>query len=433
VIVQFSEIVKELLMKITIIAVGSRGDVQPCIALGRGLADTGYTVRIVTMETFKQMVLNEGLEFFPVEGDAQALTGDFMNSEMVSDGRNILVMFRAMLRTFGSITGSYEAAFSNEELFDSEAILCQLPGGFYGYDLAEALKIPYIALSVIPQEITGAWPLSLFPSRMSLGNWYNRLTYLMGQQLVWQPFRKSINRYRHQLGLSPTSFFWGNIRLMAQECVPVVQGFSEHVIPTQPEWGSHIHTTGYWTLDEPDWQPPKDLLDFLNAGSPPVFVGFGSMPVSDPQQTTALILDALKKTGSRCILNTGWANLGTTDLPDSVFLLDYAPYNWLFPQMDAVIHHGGSGTTGLALRSGVPSMVVPFTADQPFWGERTHDLGVGPSPIPFSKLSVDNLAHAVHTLTTNTTMRTNAMRLREAMADENGIEIAVQTIHKYLE
>ena len=420
-------------MKLSIIAIGSQGDVQPCVALGRGLADKGYAVRIVTMETFRDMVLDQELDFIPVEGDAQALTGDFMNSEMVSHGRNILVMFRAMLRTFGSMTKSYEVAFSNEALFDSDAILNQLPAGFYGYDLAESLKVPYIALSVIPQEVASAWPLSLFPSRLSLGGWYNRLTYGIGQQLAWQPFRKSINRYRRQLGLSSTSFWWGNIRRMKQEHVPVIQGFSEHVIPKQPEWGDHIYTTGYWTLDEPEWQPTEGLVKFLQAGPPPVFIGFGSMPVSDPQQTTKLILDALKEAKKRCILHAGWANLGTTDLPDNVFMLDYAPYDWLFPQMEAVIHHGGSGTTGLALRSGVPSMVIPFTADQPFWGERTHALQVGPSPIPFSKLTANELAHTIRTLTTNTTMRTNAIRLREAMAGENGIEVAVRIIHNYLE
>jgi sterol 3beta-glucosyltransferase len=232
--------------------------------------------------------------------------------------------------------------------------------------------------------------------------------------------------------LQPTSFWWGNIRRMVQDRVPVIQGFSAHVIPTQPEWGDHIHTTGYWTLNEPDWQPSEGLLAFLESGSAPVFVGFGSMPVSNPQQTTTLILEALKQTGRRGILHTGWAKLRVTDLPDSVFLLDYALYDWLFPRMSAVIHHGGSGTTGLALRSGVPSMVVPFTADQPFWGERTHALGVGPPPISFSKLTVENLAHAIRTMTENTGTQTHAIRLREAMAGENGIERAVGIIDEYL-
>ena len=419
-------------LKLSIIAIGSRGDIQPCVALGRGLADVGYDVRFVTMATYEDMVREQGLDFFAVEGDAKALTGDFMNADMVQGGRNLFVMFRSMMRTFGAMTQSYEAAFANETLFDSDAILSQLPAGFYGYDLAESLNVPYFALSVIPQEVTGAWPLSLFPSRRSFGPRYNRLTYRIGQQLAWQPFRKSVNRFRRGLGLPSTSFTWGNIKRMAREAVPVIQGFSPHVIPTQPEWSDHIHTTGYWVLDEPEWQPSEALLAFLDAGPAPVFIGFGSMPVADPQQTTALILEALQRSGKRGLLHTGWANLGADDLPDDVFLLDYAPYGWLFPQMAAVIHHGGSGTSGLALRSGVPSMIVPFTADQPFWGERTHDLGVGPKPIAFSELTVDNLTQAIQQMTTDQAMQVQARHLREAMAGEDGIARAVAIIRDYL-
>jgi UDP:flavonoid glycosyltransferase YjiC (YdhE family) len=378
------------------------------------------------------VVRRQGLEFFPVEGDAQALTNEMMLAGMKGKGLNLLHMYRGIMRTFGAITESYRRSFSASALRDSDAILCQLPGGFFGYDLAEYLRVPYIALSVIPQEITGAWPLSLLPSRFSLGRWYNRLTYRLGQQLAWQPFRKSINQFRRQLGLPPASFWWGNMRRMVRERVPVIQGFSEHVIPRQPEWGEYVHTTGYWTLDESEWQPPADLTAFLGAGEPPVFVGFGSMPVPEPERTTTLILDALRQGGRRGILHAGWANLGRVELPDTVFPLEYAPYAWLFSRMSAVIHHGGSGTTGLALRSGVPSMVVPFTADQPFWGERTQALGVGPAPIPFTGLTVENLARAIRTMSDNAGMRKQAVRLCGAMAEENGVERAIEVVHGYL-
>lgn len=419
-------------MKLTIIAIGSRGDVQPCVAVGRGLADAGYAVRVATLASFEPLVRQQGLEFFPVEGDAQALTNELMLAQMKGGGLSLLRMYRGIMRSFGAIAESYQRAFADETLRDSGAILCQLPGGFYGYDLAEALGVPYIALSVIPQEITGAWPLSLLPSQFSLGRWYNRMTYRLGQQLAWHPFRRSINAFRRQLGLPPASFWWGNIRRIARERVPTLQGFSVHVVPTQPEWGDHIQTTGYWTLDESGWEPPADLAAFLDAGDPPVFVGFGSMPVPDPQQTTALILDAFRKTGCRGILHAGWAKLGAETLPDTVHSLDYAPYEWLFPRMSAVVHHGGSGTTGLALRSGVPSMVVPFTADQPFWGKRTHDLGAGPRPIPFSRLTADTLAQAMREMIQDGEMQRRAVQLREAMAEEHGVQRAVERIKAVL-
>lgn len=420
-------------MKLTIIAVGSRGDVQPIVALGRGLFDAGYAVRIVTLESFEPMVRGQGLEFFPVEGDAQALTNEMMLAGMKGNGLNLLSMYRGIMQTFGAITKSYQEAFAADALRDSDAILSQLPGGFYGYDLAEHLHVPYTALSVIPQEATAAYPLSLLPIQFSLGRWYNRLTYALGQQLAWHPFRKSINQFRQELGLPRASFWWGNIRRMAREGTPVIQGFSENVISTQPEWRDHVHTTGYWTLDEPDWQPSEALLKFLEAGNPPVFIGFGSMPVPDPRSTTTLILKALRRSGKRGILHAGWAKLGAPALPDTVFLLDYAPYAWLFPRTAAIIHHGGSGTTGFALRSGVPSTVVPFTADQPFWGKRTHELGAGPAPVPFSKLTVENLAHAIQIMSEDTEMQQRAANLRDRMAAENGVTRAVEVVRRYLE
>ena len=419
-------------MKLTLIAIGSRGDVQPIVALGRGLADTGYDVRIVTMVNFEAIVRQQGLEFFPVEGDAQALTNEMMLAGMKGKGLNLLSMYRGIMRTFGAITESYQKCFVDDILRDSDAILSQLPGGFYGYDLAEYLHVPYIALSVIPQEVTSAYPLSLLPMQFSLGGLYNRLTYSLGQQLAWHPFRKSINAFRANLGLPPASFWWGNIRRMAREHVPVIQGFSKHVIPTQPEWGEHVHTTGYWTLDETGWKPSEVLLNFLESGDPPVFIGFGSMPVPEPQSTTTLILEALQRSGKRGILGAGWAKLGAVELPDTIFSLDYAPYTWLFPRMSAVIHHGGSGTTGFALRSGVPSMVVPFTADQPFWGARTQALGVGAPPIPFSRMTAENLAQAIQTVTQNTDMQRKAIHLRDAMATENGVQQAVEVIQRCL-
>ncbi|MBK9121900.1 MAG: glycosyltransferase family 1 protein [Chloroflexi bacterium] len=417
---------------LTLLAIGSRGDVQPIVALGRGLLDAGYRVRVVTLESFEPMVRGQGLDFFPIPGDAEALTREMMVNQMQGKGLRLLTMFRGIMRTFGALASQYERTFASPDLRDSTAILSQLPGGLYGYDLAESLGVPYIALSVIPQEITGAWPLALLPMQASFGAWYNRLTYRLGQQLAWHPFRRSINRFRRTLGLPPASFWWGNMRRMSCERVPVVQGFSAHVIPQQPDWGSHVHTTGYWTLDEHDWQPSKELLAFLESGNAPVFIGFGSMPVADPQKTTALILDALARSGQRGVLHAGWANLGTAALPDTVFGLSYAPYAWLFPRMAAIVHHGGSGTTGLALRSGSPSLVIPFTADQPFWGRRTYALGVGPAPIPIATLTAENLAAAISVMVHDSAMKARAIALRDAMSGEDGVQSAVDVIQAEL-
>ncbi|MBN2502947.1 MAG: glycosyltransferase family 1 protein [Anaerolineales bacterium] len=413
-------------MKLTLIAVGSRGDVQPIIALGKGLQQAGYAVRLVTLASFEGFVGGHGLDFSPVRGDAQQLVQEMMAKR--GGNTNLLKMYRGIMRTFGAITDSYIEAFSAEALRDSDAILSQLPGGFFGYDLAQALDVPYLALSVIPQQSTASYPYALLPGQISLGRWWNRRSYDLAAQLVWPPFRKPINQFRRRLGLPRASFWWGSTRAV----YPVLQGFSEHVVPTEPDWGAHMHTTGYWLLDESDWEPSAELEQFLAAGEPPVFIGFGSMPVPDSAKTTQIILDALAETGQRAVLSAGWAGLGAQRLPEHVFLLDYAPYTWLFPKMRGIVHHGGSGTTGLALRSGAPSVVIPFTADQPFWGERTRALGVGPAPVLFQNLSVPNLAVAIQTMLTDKAMQQRAGEMRQKLLAEDGVKTAVKIVQSIL-
>lgn len=399
---------------------------QPIVALGMGLRDAGYSVRIVTLDSFKDMVLDNGLDFWPVRGDAQQIVQEMMVRHGANT--NFLQMYKGVMRSFGGIVDDYIEAFSNEALQDSDAILSQLPGNFFGYDMAEALGVPYIALSVIPQERTAAYPIALLPNRFSPGRWWNRLSYGIATQLAWRPFYGPINRFRGQLGLMKTPFLWGNTR----KDVPVLQGFSEHVVPTEAEWGERVRTTGYWVLDEPEWEPSPELTQFLEAGSPPIYIGFGSMPVPDPRQTTQLILKALAESKQRTVLSAGWARLGREELPEHIFLLDYAPHSWLFPKMGGIVHHGGTGTTGAALRSGVPSVVIPFTVDQPFWSERSRALGVGPAPIPFQKLTATKLAKTIRQLLKDESMRKNAVQLCDRMAAEDGVGKAVGIIQDML-
>ena len=222
-------------MNLTILAIGSRGDVQPCVALGAGLRRAGHEVRVVTLESFETMVRGQGLDFLPVAGDAQALVNTMLAGKKGAGGLCLLPMYRAILRSFGAIVDDYRRALADERLRDADAILSQLPGGLFGYDLSEALGVPYIALSVIPQETTAAWPLALLPGRRSLGGTYNRLTYRLGQQLVWRAFRPAVNGFRAQLGLGPAGFWEGNMGRMRREKTPVVQGFSERVVPRPPD------------------------------------------------------------------------------------------------------------------------------------------------------------------------------------------------------
>ena len=262
---------------------------------------------------------------------------------------------------------------------------------------------------------------------------YNGLTYRLSEQMAWQPFRRTVNRWRREvLGLSPAPFR-GSFRRMYEESSPVLDGFSAHVVPRRRDWGDHIHVTGYWFLDEEDWHPPRELVELLEAGPPPMFIGFGSMPVGGPDELTRLALGALWMSGQRGILSAGWGGIGGRDLPESICSLGHVPYAWLLPRVRAVVHHGGSGTKAAALCAGVPSVVVPFVMDQFYWGRRIAALRVGPKPIPHRQLTAARLARAIHAAVSDAGLQRRAQDLGDAIRAERGVDCAVEAFHRHLE
>lgn len=406
-------------MHITILALGSRGDIQPYATLGKGLKSAGHQVRFITFESFASLVTENQLDFYPIEGNAQAL--------VASGGTNML----GLMRSFGSLAEGYARDLSSPQLGDTDLIINQLPAGLYGFDLADKYGVPMVLASVIPLARTRIFPLMGFPHLPLPG--YNKVTYYLGEQLAWQMFRPVINRWREQTLKLPPLPFKGYFGQLGTRQIPIVNGFSQHVVSRPNDWNEYIHLTGYWFPDDQNWQPPKDLMAFIEAGSPPVFIGFGSMPLKDPQRTTTIILDALKQTGQRGVLHMGWGGLGNQSLPDNVFKIDYVPYEWLFPRMAMVIHHGGSGTTSFGLRSGVPSCVVSFVFDQQYWGERIAELGVGPKPIPHKSLTVNRLKEAIIVGINNSQVRQKAAELSEKIKTENGIQNALTIFEKLLD
>ncbi|MFZ6019568.1 MAG: glycosyltransferase, partial [Chloroflexota bacterium] len=261
---------------------------------------------------------------------------------------------------------------------------------------------------------------------------YNRATYYLGEQMAWQMFRAVINRWRKKTLNIPPLPIGGYFRQLGTRQFPIVNGFSQHVVTRPADWNEHIHITGYWFPEDKHWQPPSDLSAFIEAGSPPVFIGFGSMPIKDPQKTTDLILEALKETGQRGILHVGWGGLGNQSLPDHVYKIDYAPYDWLFPRMAMVIHHGGSGTTAYGLRAGIPSCSVSFVFDQHYWGERIAALGVGPKPIRYQELTSERLQEAIRFGVGNPQAQQKAAELGQKIRTEKGIKNAVSLFEKIL-
>jgi sterol 3beta-glucosyltransferase len=316
-------------------------------------------------------------------------------------------------------------------LGETDLVINQLPAGLYGFDLAEKYGVPMALAAVIPLARTQAFPLMGFPRLRWPG--YNKATYYVGEQMAWKMFRAVINRWRNRTLSLPSLPSTGYFSQLGTRQIPILNGFSQHVVQRPADWGEHIHIIGYWFSEDRRWQPPADLQAFIEAGSPPVFIGFGSMPVRDPQQTTAILLEALKQSGQRGVLHMGWGGIGNQALPDAVFKIDYAPYGWLFPRMAMVIHHSGSGTTAFGLRAGKTACVVSFVFDQFYWGERIAELGVGPKPIRHTKLTVESLKEAIGLGVSNSQMRQKAAELGQRIRAENGIENAAQVIEQLLQ
>jgi UDP:flavonoid glycosyltransferase YjiC (YdhE family) len=229
----------------------------------------------------------------------------------------------------------------------------------------------------------------------------------------------------------PLAPFSGPYKSKATRGLPILYGFSPSVIPVPSDWDDNIHVTGYWFVDEADdWTPPPALVDFLESGAPPVYIGFGSLSNRNPEETADLVIRALKLTNQRAILLSGWGGLHKTDLPESIFMINSIPHSWLFPRVAAVVHHGGASTTAAGLRAGVPSVIVPFYGDQPFWGRRIAELGVGQNPIPRAKLTSERLASAIQQAVTDKGMHERAAILGEKIRAEDGIARAAEVIQQ---
>ncbi|NLO07143.1 MAG: glycosyltransferase family 1 protein [candidate division WS1 bacterium] len=315
---------------------------------------------------------------------------------------------------------------------DSDAVVLSSAGIIPGFhQVAEALGVRYCSGLLQPLQPTRAFaspfvpPLPRWLPAKGLGNLATH--YLFLRTFGWF-FRHGIPMLREEHGLPPLSHLQ-IIRGEREADAPLLFGISPSVLPRPNDWPERAQMTGYWFLDaHEDWQPPDELRDFLDAGSPPVYIGFGSMVTHDPEAETAIVVEALQRTGQRGILLTGAGAFVEEGLPDEVLALHSAPHDWLFPHMSAVVHHGGAGTTSAGLRSGVPSIVVPFFADQPFWARTVHELGVGPRPIPHTRLTADRLAAAIEQAVGDEAMRERAASLGERIRAEDGVGRAVEII-----
>jgi sterol 3beta-glucosyltransferase len=419
-------------MKITINTFGTRGDIQPYIALGKGLKQAGHAVCIFTHQIFESFVREHGLGFYPLQLDPRQV---LINQAVSELGNNVVRMHRWLEKNF---------KLELEDLFiatldanrDADVML-NTGLSFAGWHVAEKLGIPAIATYLWPATPSryipptlGKAPQDWLPFKGTINYWSTKLS----NQMFFGLLRSAVDQCRKDiLDLRPMKFreYWSLDS--PESSVPIVYGYSPVVIPKPPDWGPRQQVSGYWFLEsEKDYEPDESLRGFLASGPPPIYIGFGSMVEHEREEIIQIVVEALSEINQRGILLSGWSALESRDLPDSILVIKAAPHDWLFPQTAAVVHHGGAGTTAAGLYAGKPSVVVPSFGDQFFWGWRVNELGVGPKPIHRNKLTVDKLAEAINQAVKDDAIRNNAIRIGQQIRAENGVESAVRMIETFV-
>ncbi|KAH8692997.1 UDP-glucose:sterol glycosyltransferase [Talaromyces proteolyticus] len=419
-------------LKITCLTIGSRGDVQPYIALCKGLLEEGHQPRIATHAEFEPWVRKHGIDFAPVEGDPAELMRICVENGMFTYSflREASLKFRGWIDEL--LSSAWAACQGSDVLIES-------PSAMAGIHIAEALRIPYFRGFTMPWSRTRAYPHAFAVPEHKMGGAYNYITYVMFDNVFWRAISGQVNRWRKkELGLRSTT-----LDKMQPNKIPFIYNYSPSVVPPPLDYPDWIRVTGYWFLDEAaGWTPPAELSRFIKKAREDnkkiVYIGFGSIVVSDPAALTRTVVESVQKADVRCILSKGWSDrLGDpksaraeVPLPPEIHQIQSAPHDWLFTQIDAAVHHGGAGTTGASLRAGVPTIVKPFFGDQFFFGSRIEDLGVG---ICMKKLNVSVFSRALWEATHSERMIVKAKRLGEQIRKEDGVSNAIQAIYRDLE
>lgn len=417
-------------MKLIMLAFGSRGDVQPLLPLGTGLCAAGYEVQIAAGSNFKDDIEAHGLGFVDVGIDIEALMNSDSGKEWTENSNaNPLQEAKNLKRMFDEHTKDMGAEILRISQ-GCDGLISNLPTFGAAHTVATMLGLRHIRIMLAPltpSTLPAATMIPFVPGRKSI---LNRLASYVGIYFTYWINQTSIKRFRRQHG-QPRWSYGAFARAWNQ--MPVLYGLSPRVMPRDPTWRADTYVTGYW-FDPPDddWQPPAPLAAFLATYPEPVYLGFGSMVAKDPAATLRIMLDALQQSEQAGIIYSGWAGLQAEELPANVLLIKGAPHSWLFPRMAAVVHHGGAGTTAAAFRAGVPATVVPHMADQPYWGRRVHELGVGAKPIPRHALSAAHLAAAITDMVSSPTMRANAAALGAQIRQETGVANAVRAVNEIL-
>lgn len=413
-------------MHIAILTYGSRGDFQPFLALASGLQKAGHSVRLAAPRRFADAAAQYTVPFAALAGDPEVISVRFNEA-----GTNPVRVVRS-IRDYIFEIAPQVVRDAHLALEGADLVVHSFLFTTGGHTFARQMGIPDISVQTFPIFA----PTCAFPN-VAMGNIPPGLLSYFSHWLATQVFWYGGNTGNPYLSKQfpqdfPSKLYWPFRKVDNRPLTPLVFAYSPTVLPRPREWDSlHIHIPGYFFLDQPDYLPPSELVDFLAAGASPVCISFGSMIHRDMERISHTMLEALERTGQRGVILTGWGGWKASDVPENIFFLDAAPHAWLFPRCSAIIHHGGAGTTAAGLRSGKPNVVIPFAGDQPFWGKRVATLGAGPNPIPLKKLAVHRLADAIRQATTNLQMQARAAEVGVKIWAEIGVARTVQLIEEW--
>lgn len=410
-------------MRIAIVAVGTQGDIQPAVVLGAALKSAGHDVRFASAAYYHDFARANGLE--PVSlnsGDPRKIMAD-VQAETVAVSR--LRRYLRILQPTGAPSADQKSRIV-ESCRGADLVLANYPLIRHP---VEHLRLRYIGFGVTPIHPSRDFPHPLSRLGKSYGGWVNLATHRAVQMLFWNRERKWLNEWRRHLGLAPETFSRWQRRLGE---TPFLYGISPTVLPPPADWPSSIRVTGYWFPSVTDqWQPAPGLVNFLNAGSPPIAVGFGSLVDPDAAGLRQILMAALRKAGVRGLILGGWGQESNSGDGQDIFSTDWVPYPWLLPKVSALVHHAGSGTCAQALLAGVPSVCVAFSGEQWFWAGRLVSLKACADRISRREMTAERLAESIRRAHTDATLRAAAKRLGEIIRHENGVALAVAAIEEF--
>ncbi len=408
---------------------GSRGDVQPYVGLGVALADLGHNVSVSTGQGFDELITKHGLTSASMRVDFR----DLLNDPTI---QGAMKSPKGLYRAFKS-----SQALMQQQLDDMWSVVQQVRPDLIVYH-PKAFLAPYLAREVGAIAVPSFLQPAFVPTRAienallplpNLGGFANRAVHGVMGALMNMGYRSLLKKWfaRHEEVSSKALDVLAGFHPKGDP-LPRLHAHSAALLPKPADWGVDDHVTGYWFFEELSaFTPSAELEAFLDAGPPPTYIGFGSMPSVDAERTRAVVAEALERAQVRAILATGWGALAGSLASDQVFVLESAPHDWLFARCQAVVHHGGAGTTHEGLRWGRPSLICPLFGDQPFWGRAVAQNGLGPKPLPLRKMKADELADALKALQSGQ-FETRASAMGDLVRVEHGATVAAGLVHALL-